>query len=481
MAGLSSTGFEAKRLPEVLDDIETSERANIDSNISSEDDEVLGQLNNTYGTPLATLWAQLEAVYDNFNLDKAEGKNLDDLAAITGITRIAAAASNTDSQRFTGDDGTLIPLGSLLQSNINTNRFQTIAAINLDSTVCFAVNLSIPVVSDTTLYGFSVNSTVYSFLSDGSATESEILVGLKADVDADGLATWTATINGSQLLIQSDSANIQVDTLVLVAIDDVTAVGSVQASVTGTIVAVAGTVTVIVNALSGFNSTTNTDTYNVGRDRETDEELRARTKISQQASGGATVPALEDALNNTTGVTSARIIENRTLVTDGDGRPGKSFESVVVGGTDADVAQTIWDSKALGIETFGNTAESVDDSQGFPQTINFTRPLAVNLAFRVTYSLYDEEVFPTDGETVMVSTVVDYTTDQGVDVDVIPSRYFGPIYSDVSGIDTLVVEVQQITNPGDAPLGGSWQTTKLDIDFDQFGATTNIDIEIVSV
>jgi hypothetical protein len=56
---------------------------------------------------------------------------------------------------------------------------------------------------------------------------------------------------------------------------------------------------------------------------------------------------------------------------------------------------------------------------------------------------------------------------------------FGPIYSAVTGIDELVVEVQEIASAGDPPNPVNWQTTRLAIDEDEFSSITDVDIVVV--
>ena len=53
MGELTSEGLIIRRLPDVLDDIETSERANIDPSIDTSDDQELGQLNTIFGSSIA--------------------------------------------------------------------------------------------------------------------------------------------------------------------------------------------------------------------------------------------------------------------------------------------------------------------------------------------------------------------------------------------------------------------------------------------
>ena len=193
----------------------------------------------------------------------------------------------------------------------------------------------------------------------------------------------------------------------------------------------------------------------------------------------ATVLAIQDQLENTVGVSSATVVENDQITVDGEGRPPKSFECVVSGGTDNAVATTIWETKPAGIETFGNTTIIITDVRGTQREINFTRPAATNIAIQVTYTLYDEEVFPVDGEDTIKQVCVDYTNSLGLGVDVIPQRYFGPIFEAVTGIEGLVVEVQTLVNAGDAPNPANWQTTPIEISATEFASTVTSDVTVV--
>jgi hypothetical protein len=71
-------------------------------------------------------------------------------------------------------------------------------------------------------------------------------------------------------------------------------------------------------------------------------------------------------------------------VTQSYGRPGKSFEIVVLGGDDADIAEAIWESKPAGIQSYGTTTETVTDDEGNEWTISFTRPTQVPIYVAIT-------------------------------------------------------------------------------------------------
>jgi uncharacterized phage protein gp47/JayE len=554
---LDVNGLTIRRLPEVLVDIVADEQTNINSNISTDDDTFLGQLNNIIAAAIADQEALAQAVNDNFNPLKAEGRNLDDLAALIGITRITGAKSSTTDQQFIGDNGVSIPIGTILQNPINLDRFLTTAVTSLDVTSCISAKYSVAVLQNNTTYTITINTIDYAFLSDADATNLEILNGLEALITADVTATWTATVDtlNEQMEIKtSDTNNISISSTTFIGPDEVVNTGNAEAEVEGAIIAPANAVITIVTAVSGLTSTTNLTAYSAGRNKETDEELRSRLLVSQQIGGVATVEAIQDSLNNIVGVTTAIVRENDQIVfgqgsatvtftnatntvdltahglTNGDpiqfsttatlptglspqaiqywvvtatandfqisltkggaavtfsddgtgtnkihiGRPPKSFESIVQGGTDAAVALDIWLTKPAGILPFGDTAVNITDSSGNQQTINFTRPAAVNLNFEVDYTKYDEESFPGNGEATIAQTVLDITNALTADEDVIPSRYFGPIYAAVSGIDSLVVRVENQASPG-------FQTTRLAIDIDEFASTTSTDITVTEV
>ena len=109
---LTADGLTIRRLPEVLDDIITSMQTEVDENINASEDTSLGQILTILSASIAEQEANGQAINDNFNPLKAEGKNLDDLAAIIGIVR--SAATNTSGvMNLTGDDGSVIAVNTL--------------------------------------------------------------------------------------------------------------------------------------------------------------------------------------------------------------------------------------------------------------------------------------------------------------------------------------------------------------------------------
>ena len=136
------------------------------------------------------------------------------------------------------------------------------------------------------------------------------------------------------------------------------------------------------------------------------------------------------------------------------GRLAKSFEAVVEGGSDADVANKIWLTKPAGIQTFGNTSFTITDSQGEQQVINFSRPTPIYIWVTVALTLYSEETFPPNGQDLVAEAINTYGNNLGIGVDVLLQRVLAQIFN-VPGIASGVMQIAATNGPGDSPLYGT--------------------------
>lgn len=137
------------------------------------------------------------------------------------------------------------------------------------------------------------------------------------------------------------------------------------------------------------------------------------------------------------------------------GRPPKSFECVVSGGADADIAEEIWLSKPAGIQTFGNTSHTIVDSQGDNQVIYFSRPTPIYIWVNASLSLYSEETFPTAGVQDVAAAILAYGQSLGIGVDVLLQRVLCQIFTvpGVAGAPTF--QLAATNSPNDAPNFGT--------------------------
>ncbi len=223
-----------------------------------------------------------------------------------------------------------------------------------------------------------------------------------------------------------------------------------EAEETGPSAAPTGTLTEIETPVAGWNSSTNAADAELGTDIETDTALRLRREQELQSGGAGTVDSIRGGLLKVDDVEQAKVYQNVSLVTDGDGVPGKSTESVVLGGTDQDIIDKIWEKGGAGIETHGSSSGTAVDSQGDSHTIEFSRPTTKDIWIIVDVTTDDD--FPATGEADIKAALVAFQeADLGIGDDVVQWQLNQPI-SAISG----VVDVTKIwISFVDPPTGGA--------------------------
>lgn len=154
----------------------------------------------------------------------------------------------------------------------------------------------------------------------------------------------------------------------------------------GEILGVADSLTVIDTVISGWDSVNNPLDADLGRELETDAELRLRRADLLTTQGAGTVDAIRADVLAVLGVQEAHVFENVTLVTDGDGLPGKAFEVVLreSGAVTADILQAIWDTKPAGISAHGTSVGYATDSEGNDQLVAYSNADEIEIYIAVT-------------------------------------------------------------------------------------------------
>lgn len=141
------------------------------------------------------------------------------------------------------------------------------------------------------------------------------------------------------------------------------------------------------------------------------------------------------------------------------GRPPKSFEAVVEGGSDSDIALKIWQNKPAGIETYGNQSIIIQDSQGTNQLIKFSRAVPVYMWLQMTITLNPQETFPANGLQMISNTILEYGNNLGIGIDVILQRLESLAFLTL-GVATATAQIAKTYNLSDIP---SYVSTDIDI------------------
>jgi len=223
----------------------------------------------------------------------------------------------------------------------------------------------------------------------------------------------------------------------------------------GPISMLASTITEIDSPVTGWDTVNNTSDANEGTNEESDPDLRARRQRSVARDAQAIIDAIRSAVENIDNVTQAVVLENDTDAEDANGLPAHSFQAVVSGGKNIDVADAIWLKKPAGIQAFGDITVEIIDSQGISHDISFSRPTPVTIYVEVTLTTFPE--YPANGDDLIKQAIVDYANGDLVDNrsfgladNVIYTRLYTPINS-VAGheIDDLQIS---IASPADGVI-----------------------------
>jgi len=449
--GLTSTGFSAKRFSDVVESLQARAKAVFGDDINVTPESVFGQFISTLSYELAGIWELGEATYNAFNPLSAEGQQLDDLCTEVGITRQAAAGTRVNVE-YIGDIGTAIPNTTVVSNTITGDQYQASVTDTISDSDCSEATVEVTTVANSTLYTININGNLVSYTSGLSATNLTIAAGLKSAFDSvtalEDVATCEDNLDGTLTITLLDTLLATTTRMAVVVSANLTTTKAALViesvcTVTGIIYAPAGKITTIETTISGLVSVRNRVDGVVGRDIETDTELRVRRIVSLKKASAATKDSILAEVLEVDGVSSAYLFENLEDE-EVDSRPGHSIEVIVAGGDDQEIAEAIWRKKAAGIQTTNRGSASpvtITDSLGNTQNVYFSRPSTKRIYVNVTYSLFDEEVFPSGGASVIAQAVADYGNSLDMGKDVIPKRFYGAIYSAVPGLNEVTVEV----------------------------------------
>lgn len=114
--GVIPSGFELKRLQEILADIEAANIATFGPGVVQAAATPLGQLNGLHAELSATLWELALDVYQSLDPDQAEGRRLDQIAKLRLLTRATGESDIDFRQAITNAGRARIDMSDLSQA-----------------------------------------------------------------------------------------------------------------------------------------------------------------------------------------------------------------------------------------------------------------------------------------------------------------------------------------------------------------------------
>jgi uncharacterized phage protein gp47/JayE len=401
---------------------------------------------------------QQEDIYISRDPDNSTGVSQDKLSAETGTLRKQATASVAEDVLLLGDEGTLIEAGNqITQGPVYEPPAELVFSLNdsvtISRSIARKVLLSLDEPSTGIVYTVTINGTPYTYVALITDNITTVIAALIALLPSD----VTGTDEDSNLEIVGNDIDFVFGNSATLTMEELWVTGDFTANLTGAINVPAKSLTEIVTPVSGWADVINPGSGITGLEKETDAQLIIRRK-NELIKGKGTDAAVRNAVFNVVNVTTSNVVSNRTdLVV--DGLPPHSFETIVSGGLDDDVAQAILDNMPSGIEPFGiNDSGQAVDEQGQEFTIPFSRPTFTYLHVRYTRTQHPEEAYPDDGDALVKQNLLDWaSTNISSGTDVVRQKLETPFF-EVPGSQSVVTEFAETVNPGDSP---SWGTGAL--------------------
>ncbi len=429
--GLTSSGFVKKQLVDLKSELEQAFRSAFGAGIKTTPDTVFGKIIGVISDRYEEIWALAEAVYNAQYPNSASGVSLSRIGEITAIVPNSATRS-TVAIYLAGTAATLVPIDSVVATQDAGDQFKLLADVTLVGS-----NFSITGItrSGSTV---SVNAVAH-----GRIVNNWLFVNNADQDDYNGLHQVTVVVDVDNFEYEISETPVTPATGTMDA-DPATA-GNAESVDTGPIQALAETLNQIITPVPGWTTVDNALDANKGADAETDAAFRARRIAALKGAGSATLEAIKGAVLGLTNVTSVIAFENITDAVDSSGRPAHSIEVLVIGGTDADILQSVFDEKAAGIYPHGVTSGTITDSSGNNHTMRFSRPTSINIWLELDLTV--DADYPADGDTQVDTRVLAFGNALGIGEDVIVFPSLIASFADVPGITDVVVRIGIAINP----------------------------------
>jgi uncharacterized phage protein gp47/JayE len=459
--GMTDKGFVIKPFEIILKEEQEDFRTAFGNDIDLSNTSIEGIYVRNQALKRTQLWEQVGKLYAAGDVDDSFGVYLDRLVNYVNVQRLPASATQV-YECLWAKEGTVIPEGHLLRL-ASGQTFKITGAATVSRSPLLGFLLAVKEAEAGHIYQLQINTTIITYTAIAGDEKEQIQDGLAAALEAafPGVFEMVHTDDGlvvhSKMGLQafsmaSSDVNLEFPLLGLYAVYTATKTGAIIVSI--------GALNEIVSKVNGLDSAVNYASGITGRAMESDTELRMGLGTRQKQATANEV-AIQNEILKVSGVEYARVYSNRSIVEVG-GRPPKSYEAVVVGGDEQEIAELIFEKGSAGVQAFGNIVKDVVDSEGFHWDIGFSRPVNKYIWVKVDYARNSEEDLPLD----VVSALQDNIIAWGhaaltVGGDLIYQKMFRPVY-DVQGIGFAAINVA-VTTDLTPPAAEDYQSENVEI------------------
>lgn len=401
--GLQSSGLEIPSFEEWRDIYFNLARQSFGSDVSIGTNSILGELLSIPCYQDIQIWQALGAVYASQTLDGAEGIYLDEILARRGVFRSGAergtgfAYVNTNrgaSWTYTVNPATTFSAtnGKNYTSTISTQLRDRISAYKLTRSEAQSITNSITfsVVNTRTgsLNSQTFDTTLTSFLSSLAAFINQ---------NIETSETFKVFVQDNTLYVGFDS----VDLISPVGLTTTTRFYAnlnlgekwsnipVQCQEYGINIVNIGEIVGVTPTPNGYISTGNFTSFYAGSNVETDAQYRERFNSTVDEANAATRPAIFKAVSDLEGVSKVKLYDNPTSTATPEADPF-TFNTVVLGGTTEEIANTIYQKKPINTLTDGSVSYSILTEDGGVEVIKYTPAIEKPYSIKVRYKTVND-------------------------------------------------------------------------------------------
>jgi uncharacterized phage protein gp47/JayE len=473
MPGFTNEGLVIPRQPEIVGDLVALEKINIDPLVNTNPDLFLGQFNNVIANAQRLCYEYLEKANNQRRLSSAEGRALDELGILKGVSRLLASPSYVDVL-LEGINDIFVPAFTLIEDKVTKQRYLTQASKRILNLGCCEAKMTITTSAASTAFTITIGSTVFTRSTPGSGVNMTTTLGLLAgDINTAAIGITASSDASTITLVSPTFTEFSVTTNSSFSFTTVKSKVNAASLITGSATAATPGEWRILSPIPGWNKVSPIMASLVtGRDIEEDSAFRLRIRFTE-GGGKGTTRAVRQALENVAGVNYVSVEENITNLF-ATGIPPYAIYCIVDGGSNSDIAKAIWETKGCNTHMKGSVVVNYTDEKGIIRTIFFDRPTEVEIDVKITYTDNTEELYPEDWQDTVKDSVAAYINALGLGANVIPSRLYVPIYTSVSGLIVTLIELKEHSSP-------TWGTNLIGISSAQFARTVAANISLVEV
>lgn len=445
----------ARNAQEVFGDLTGNSQLRVD------DSSVLGRIFGMVSLPIVQNAEIIPLILQSLDINQAEGQQLDNL--LWNIHRIKRNGVGQASGMLIlyGKIGTTVSRSSEVGNFITGDSYLTDETVKFSNVSTNGVDIEINSIEGI----FTLSYTV-----DGRLSNSPNIVVQKGsgDTSTQQIAyRFVDAINSQSSYLTASRNN---DNSIKVVITDPSRVGTFIITGNAQIVcsympvyvtsntysskeSLANQVNVIRSATLGWFSATNPIRILASTPIENDEDYRYRAKLNLHGNPVGKYNAILFALKSVRGVTYENVQEVRannfkafdaiqqsmglSITAEGSDYVSDSFEAsdaiqksvglsiTVQGGDENEIAVAIFNSVSDGIATTGTILKEVKDINGFGHEVRFSRPQPQTL--QITMSLVTYADFPSNGNSLIKQSIVEWFNSLNVGEDIHYSRLYEPI------------------------------------------------------